>query len=49
MNSVKKEIDSSEEEFPEILHSNRNIYSYGLGEFIMQTFSIAFGAYVFYF
>lgn len=37
------------EEFPEILHSNRNIYSYGLGEFIMQIFSIAFGAYAFYF
>ena len=40
---------NKESEIPEILHSNKNIYSYGLGEFIMQTFSIAFGAYVFYF
>ena len=42
-------VSTNNEEVPEILHSNRNIYSYGLGEFIMQIFSIAFGAYVFYF
>jgi GPH family glycoside/pentoside/hexuronide:cation symporter len=49
LDSNKKDIDVREQEFPEILHSNSNIYSYGLGEFIMQIFSIAFGAYVFYF
>lgn len=49
MSSLNKGSDLCEEEFPEIKHSNLNIYSYGLGEFIMQTFTIAFGAYVFYF
>jgi GPH family glycoside/pentoside/hexuronide:cation symporter len=49
MNSNNVEDVICEDEIPDILHSNKNIFSYGLGEFIMQTFSIAFGAYVFYF
>ncbi len=48
MDSNNKENDIYDD-IPEILHSSKSIYSYGLGEFIMQTFSIAFGAYVFYF
>ncbi len=34
---------------PDILHSKLSMASYGLGDFIMQTFAITFGAYVFYF
>jgi GPH family glycoside/pentoside/hexuronide:cation symporter len=49
MSSLDNDSELCEEEIPEILHSNWNLYSYGLGEFIMQIFSIAFGAYVFYF
>jgi GPH family glycoside/pentoside/hexuronide:cation symporter len=48
LNTTNKENDTYNG-FPEILHSSKSIYSYGLGEFIMQTFSLAFGAYVFYF
>jgi GPH family glycoside/pentoside/hexuronide:cation symporter len=48
MSSSNEENDICDD-IPEIIHSNKSIYSYGLGEFIMQTFSIAFGAYVFYF
>ncbi|MFX0072285.1 MAG: MFS transporter [Candidatus Hermodarchaeota archaeon] len=49
MDSKNNEINNNIQEFPEIIHSNLNIYSYGVGEFIYQVFSIAFGAYVFYF
>lgn len=48
MNSTNKENDIFDN-IPEILHSSKSIYSYGLGEFIMQTFTLAFGVYVFYF
>ena len=48
MNTTNKENEKLSH-IPEILHSSKNIYSYGLGEFIMQIFSLAFGAYVFYF
>ena len=48
MNTTNKENDTYND-IHEILHSNKSIYSYGLGEFIMQIFAIAFGAYVFYF
>jgi len=48
LNTTNKENDIFND-IPEILHSNKSIYSYGLGEFIMQTFALAFGAYVFYF
>ncbi|MBD3338050.1 MAG: hypothetical protein GF353_03005, partial [Candidatus Lokiarchaeota archaeon] len=49
MNAKNNEIDAMVQDFPEKQHSNANIYSYGIGEFIYQIFSIAFGAYVFYF
>ncbi|MHA1256688.1 MAG: MFS transporter [Promethearchaeota archaeon] len=48
MKSTNKQ-NGTYNDIPEILHSNKSNYSYGLGEFIMQTFSIGFGAYVFYF
>lgn len=48
MKSTNKQ-NGTDNDIPEILHSSKSNYSYGLGEFIMQTFSIGFGAYVFYF
>lgn len=46
MNSDRLNKDEIKEE---ILHSKRDIASYGVSDFILNIFYISFGAYVFYF
>ncbi len=49
MNDKQLDKDEYSGEISDISHSKSNIISYGLGDFVMQVFAIAFGAYVFYF